>query len=172
MTRFRIQVKADIGCAPAAMPGGFLILIRFRCARWVPGGIARFPMMWYILLVKRLAAIALMSVLSFLLIAPAAFAQNAEAQLPACCRLHGKHRCVRATEGSPAAALQAANEPCPMFPRGGVPGSVHPVPAVLTSGATENGITADRAAHWIANPFAHVSLKRTAQRRGPPAVIS
>jgi len=50
--------------------------------------------LWYIWPAKRIAAILLLGVFTFLLIAPVALARDPESQLPTCCRAHGKHNCM------------------------------------------------------------------------------
>jgi len=82
-----------------------------------------------LILVKRIGAMLLLGVISFLLIAPVAMAQDPESQLPACCRTHGKHHCMMSTADASAASagvsLRATRERCPLFPRGGVLGCYH-----------------------------------------------
>src|SRR5579872_5652376 len=65
---------------------------------------------------RRISAILLLALFSFSLIGPLSFAQDAESNLPACCRRGGKHHCAMTTvrsESSSGPALQTAR--CPLF---------------------------------------------------------
>jgi hypothetical protein len=66
---------------------------------------------------RRAITLLLMLVFSSMLMAPL-FASDPEANLPACCRRHGKHHCmmqaVQGSDGPP--GLTAVREKCPCFP--------------------------------------------------------
>lgn len=70
---------------------------------------------------RRATAVLLLTIFSWMLIAPQ-FAPAAEASLPPCCRRHGKHHCMmqrmqamKCSRGGPA----GVSEPCPCRPMGG-----------------------------------------------------
>lgn len=130
-------------------------------------------MLWYIWLVRRIAAILLLGVFSFLLIAPAAMAQDPEAQLPACCRTHGKHHCMMPTgnqSGGP--SFQAQNDRCPLFPKAGAFGSYHQTVTLAASQRFFASIVSHPAAHAQTEALYRISYSRTGQKRGPPVVLS
>src|SRR6266700_4977466 len=76
---------------------------------------------------RRFSAILLLALFSFSLLSPAAPGSGADANLPACCRLDGKHHCSMRRGGgaSQSGAGFKANGKCPMYP-----------PVVLSSGGS------------------------------------
>jgi hypothetical protein len=64
---------------------------------------------------RRAVALALMLILSSLLMAPL-FASDPEANLPACCRRHGKHHCMMSEQRDGGSGFAAVREKCPFFP--------------------------------------------------------
>ena len=70
---------------------------------------------------RRAVALLLMLIFSSMLMAPL-FASDPEANLPPCCRRHGKHHCMmqgmQGSDGRPGFA--AVREKCPCFPAGTV----------------------------------------------------
>jgi len=123
--------------------------------------------------VKRFAAVLLLGVFSFLLIAPAALAQDPETQLPACCRTHGKHRCMlppASQSGGP--SFRAQNERCPLFPGAG---AFAPYQHSFTLTASQQffaRIASHPAAQAQTEALYRISYSRTGQKRGPPVNLS
>jgi len=123
--------------------------------------------------VTRVAALLLLGVFGFLLIAPVAFAQDPEAQLPACCRAHGKHRCVMppgAHSGGP--SLQSQNDRCPLFPQAGALGSYHHTVTLTASQQFFASVVNQPAVHAQIEALYRISYSRTGQKRGPPIGLS
>jgi len=124
---------------------------------------------------RRVAAILLLSLLSYSLIGPALFA-DPESNLPACCRRNGKHHCsmmdgdMAATPASGTVA-DAQRMKCPLFPTGG---AVLPHSDVaLLGGSQPTGISL--ACH-VAVPVNaesgyRVSLDGAHPKRGPPILL-
>jgi hypothetical protein len=70
---------------------------------------------------RRAIAVSLLTIFSWMLIAPL-FAPDAEASLPPCCRRHGRHHCMMQMMQAMNGALGGparASEPCPCWPKGG-----------------------------------------------------
>lgn len=125
---------------------------------------------------RRLLATLLVSVFSFSLMAPLLLAGE-DANLPACCRRGGAHRCAmmdmdqdEAHGPSSGASLVAHTLKCPYFPKGGAlpphsdavllagPQSIHAV--VLTQRRVQPGA---QAGYPVAYACAH-------PKRGPPVL--
>jgi hypothetical protein len=119
---------------------------------------------------RRVAA-SLLLLFSFSLIAPA-LAADPESNLPACCRRGGKHECqLRGASHSSGVAFEAAK--CPFFP------GARGVSAQPQSGAPVTVIAANNApvrsyvvAHAQTVSFLRISFSRSAQKRGPPALLA
>jgi hypothetical protein len=127
----------------------------------------------YIYLVRRIAAILLLGVFSILLIAPIAMAQDPEAQLPACCRTHGKHHCMMPTGSqSRGPSLQAGNVRCPLFPGAGALASYQQTVTLAASQQFFGNITGHPSVHAHTEALYRISYSRTGQKRGPPALLS
>ena len=124
----------------------------------------------YHAVVRRVLAIALLTLFSLSVIPPTAFASDPDAGLPACCRRAGKHHCSVATEGSsPGPALQAS--PCSFFP--GVRGvTASPNVGTLATPLVSRVSYASTSATPLANatPF-EVLFHAPRQQRGPPALF-
>ncbi|MEO8051892.1 MAG: hypothetical protein ABI833_15860 [Acidobacteriota bacterium] len=122
---------------------------------------------------KRIAAILVLGVFSFLLIAPLAIATDPEAQLPACCRAHGKHHCMMPV-GSPSGApmFRPQNSVCPLFPSAGALGASDSTVTLAASQHFFAGIVSHPAAHAQTEALYRISYSRTGQKRGPPVVLS
>ena len=119
-------------------------------------------------LMRRLAALSLVTIFSFMLLAPL-FAPSGEAALPPCCRRHGKHHCsmMEPLTGSQR-GVQTIQERCP-FSR------------VAKSAAHITSYQPEAAAQFFAQLVSHpsrapqtealrrLSLDRNRQKRGPPA---
>jgi len=124
--------------------------------------------------VHRASAISLLAAIGFSLIAPGVLL-DAESNLPACCRRNGAHRCTMnmdAPAPSSGTALQAIRQNCPWFPL-----------AIATPARSDTAMPAPAAAIFAAligapsiqvQAEAHyrVSLSRSHQKRGPPALLS
>ena len=124
----------------------------------------------------RAIAVLLVSLLGFGMMAPAMSAYTG-AELPACCRTHGKHKCEMrhpssAIDGQSAAFLHSIREKCPFSSDGGFI-------AVAPLGFFPAGVSAQRGLfapepNRVAEAEARyrVSFSRTRQKRGPPAFLS
>jgi hypothetical protein len=121
---------------------------------------------------RRAIALLLMLVFSSMLMAPL-FASDPEANLPACCRRHGKHHCmmqaVQGSDGPP--GLTAVREKCPCFPVGTVAGrSVQfaPEPGGLFHPAARSGTLLVPPAQ----PGVRASFLGSYPKRGPPSPLA
>jgi hypothetical protein len=127
-----------------------------------------------LIVVKRIGAMLLLGVISFLLIAPVAIAQDPESQLPACCRTHGKHHCMMSTADASAASagvsLRATHARCPLFPRAGVLGCYHGTVTLTASQQFFAGIVSYPAAPAQTEALYRISYNRSCQKRGPPSL--
>jgi hypothetical protein len=128
---------------------------------------------------RRVAAIWLVSLFSFSLIAPA-LSVEAESNLPACCRRDGKHHCgmlaqdmADMAEGPQSGpAVDALHARCPFFPTGG---AVLPNPegAVLAAFQPAGiAIAGQIAIPAHAAAGCHISFNTSHQKRGPPSLLS
>ena len=120
--------------------------------------------------VRRVLAIALLSLFSLSLIPPSTFASDPDAGLPACCRRAGKHHCFLATEGSSSGpALQAS--PCGFFP--GVRGvTASPNLGLLATPLVSRVSHTSTSASLLANETPPEVLFHSPRRqRGPPALL-
>ncbi len=122
---------------------------------------------------RRIVSIALLAVFSWQFAAPA-FSPDAEANLPPCCRRHGKHHCmmsrmVRQESGHP--AFTRVTEKCPYGPAS--------VTAAHTSAyqprADSSFYTGSGSQSAVAPPtapFAVNTFLRGHQKRGPPFLLA
>ncbi|MFN0171085.1 MAG: hypothetical protein ACKV22_32100 [Bryobacteraceae bacterium] len=123
---------------------------------------------------RRASAILLLVVLSFPLISPA-LVVNAKTALPECCRRDGTHHCSmmdstdmpRQPSG---AAVEAAREKCPLFPKGGaIPvsgsiGDLSPSPFFFASLVSLPAVVEQAETRY------RISFSRARQKRGPPSL--
>jgi hypothetical protein len=123
--------------------------------------------------VFRVPAILLVALLSFLLIAPGSYVSS-ESRLPICCRSHGLHKCAMGSDASTASnAGPVVRGLCPFANQHqpGVAGASR-----LTLPSTASAVFAELVSHPATRPqviaFARVSLLRSCQKRGPPALFS
>lgn len=115
---------------------------------------------------RRILASLLLALVGFSLIAPALFASDADAKLPACCRRNGKHHCTQTT-GS---GFHAAR--CADFP------SIAAIPSNQTAALPE--LFEATFAALIAQPTrtsrlevrSLISYSQAGQKRGPPSFTS
>lgn len=121
---------------------------------------------------RRVLALLLLALFTFPLIAPV-FAEDAEWQLPACCRRDGKHHCAMfsnmETQGP---AVQAIRPNCPYypattaFPAKGNFAILRNLQLIFASVRAGPAVPARMEAQYR-NPFS-----RSRQKRGPPARFS
>jgi hypothetical protein len=126
---------------------------------------------------RRLLAALLVSVFSFSLIGPALIG-DADSSLPACCRRGGQHHCAMVDMDQDAAAsesgpvLKAHADKCPYFPKGAalLP---HSGAALLAASHALLAIPLSQlTAQSQAEGGYRISLGRSHQKRGPPALLS
>lgn len=121
---------------------------------------------------RRISGILLLCLFSFPLIAPAVFAPDPDANLPACCRRDGKHKCSLASHASSSqgSAFQSVN--CVSFP------GAQAFPLRLVPGPL--GVPAAVAAPIASQPVSRpqtevlyrVAFSRAQHGRGPPLAFS
>jgi hypothetical protein len=107
----------------------------------------------------------------------AAASSDPEANLPACCRRHGKHHCammdayLQATSpGSP--QVSATPQHCPFYPHGVPPGSLTLHAAPPPAAAHFAQLVSQPAIQAQTQALYCLSLDRARQKRGPPALSS
>ena len=116
---------------------------------------------------RRLAAILLIGLFSFSLLAPMVWAQSAESRMPECCRRAGKHHCtVAGQSGQHSGPGMLAN--CRLYPQKATTAAsgatTSPRPA-LTSFAVIPARCAVVLTHFT--PY-RLAYSRSDQKRGPP----
>ena len=124
----------------------------------------------YHAVVRKVLAIALLTLFSLSLIPLSAFASDPEAGLPTCCRRNGRHHCSLATQGSSSGpALQAS--PCSFFP--GVIGvTASPNAGVLVTPLVSRVSRASASATPLATKTpSQVLFHSPRQQRGPPTLL-
>jgi hypothetical protein len=123
---------------------------------------------------RRALASLLLAVFSFPLIAPALFADS-ESQLPECCRRNGKHHCAMTTEepaSTTGVSFRSNQARCPLYP-GALSAPAGDYVAILrTSGALCAAIVSHPSVHAQTEAGYRISFGRSAQKRGPPVVLS
>ena len=123
---------------------------------------------------RRVPALLLVAVFSFLLIGPAVW-MNADSNLPACCRRGGKHHCAMMdADGapSPSPAVKAPVTRCPLFPKGGV-ALPYAGAALLSGGQPVGQSMGGQMALPVGALGEHrLSLDRSHLTRGPPRLFS
>jgi hypothetical protein len=120
---------------------------------------------------RRLAAAILLAWIHFaLLFAAVTPAVASDANLPACCRKNGTHRCWMTQSSASGPGFQAAL--CPMYPRAGaVPGQAKS--AGLTASASVFGVIASHPAVQPQTEARYrISFSRAGQKRGPPSFLA
>jgi hypothetical protein len=122
---------------------------------------------------RRAIAHSLLMIFSWMLVAPL-FAQNFEANLPACCRRAGKHHCMmRGMEqaGSEEAGFASVQEKCPCLPES--TGAVHAAKFMPGAGprlCDEVGFHPAYALQMSAH--FRILFFRDHQKRGPPSPLA
>jgi membrane protein YqaA with SNARE-associated domain len=134
----------------------------------------------YTAVMRRAFATLLLLVFGASFVAPFVAAADPEANLPACCRAHGKHHCMMSAgmmrrmmaaqnDGTP--KLVQIREKCPCTPMLGasasaasflLPGSAEVIYASILAHPTLPAQTASKA---------RISHSRSRQKRGPPALF-
>jgi len=118
---------------------------------------------------RRGLAINLVGLFSFLLISPAFSAPAPDANLPACCRLAGKHRCsLRTQQETSGAAFRSGA--CPLY-RTQIGPAASAGNALQTETGAANPLIPTPANFLQPQSRSHSSYHRTGQTRGPPALI-
>jgi len=161
----RIQVRSSLvfALAQGAMRRGYSLLVFVQQARSVEEELRRF------------LAIALLAVFGLPFVSPLlAMTARSEANLPACCRKHGKHHCMMSVvernqlDGGKA-AFTAPLERCPYAPVA-ILGTQHPATFAHPAWQT---IHADFATYAVGDADTrsklHIACDRTHCKRGPPA---
>lgn len=128
-------------------------------------------------LMRRASSILLVTIFSLSLIMPALFASDPYANLPACCRKDGKHRCALTaamiaamTADSLGPALTAGT--CSDYPSVQV-GPTRPVCVAALPGANPAGFEiAGPVLGLRVQPFGRSSYSRAGQKRGPPSLLA
>jgi hypothetical protein len=122
---------------------------------------------------RRALASLLLAVFSFPLIAPAMFA-DAESQLPECCRRGGKHHCAMTMdEAAPASGVTFRSIPqrCPLY-CGALSAPGDYVAVLKSSGAVFGALVSHPAIQLQVEAGYRISFSRSAQKRGPPVILS
>ena len=119
---------------------------------------------------RRLLAISLMMLFSFLLISPLLASDAVEASLPACCRREGKHHCaMQAADSEQGRSIGIVDEKCPYAPA--APAAFHlSVFAPSGADAVFAGLVAHPAIHAQTAAHYRISFDRSRQKRGPPSL--
>lgn len=121
-------------------------------------------------MMRRIWAMLLVAVFSFVVIGPALLVPTGDQKLPPCCRKDGKHHCATAAsqESTFGPSFQAAR--CALFVNN------QTLPPVPTSGMPKVGQATLAAVVFQRTPrpqsvkLGRISFDRVAQKRGPPFV--
>lgn len=122
---------------------------------------------------RRVSAILLVALFGFSLISPAVFASDTDSNLPACCRLAGKHHCAmtaRQSDSSSGPSLNAGK--CPFFLAAkGVPVSrTDNLPGVSQAIFAE--LVSSPASRPQTRALGRIFYGRAGQKRGPPTSLA
>lgn len=112
--------------------------------------------------VRRIPAILLLGLFSFLLIEPAVLAEN-DSRLPACCRRDGLHHCSRTNAQGP--FVQGV---CPAFPKTGAAPAYSKTIIVRAVRAAFVGLITFPAGRAQTALLCRASYSRARQKRAPP----
>ena len=118
---------------------------------------------------RRLLATLLLACFSLALWPVALFADD-EANLPACCKKNGKHKCAMSTMDDDAGPL-FKSERCPDFPNclPSVSGELDATP--VTQSSTSELVVQSPAPETQADTQYRISCERSRQKRGPPSFL-
>jgi hypothetical protein len=122
---------------------------------------------------RRTLATLLIAIFGFAPISPALFASDVDANLPACCRSHGKHHCTMMamrSVSSPGPAMRAGR--CPLFPTNKAVAAQRITSALRTSQAAFSEVVSHPASRPQTEALYRISYSRAAQKRGPPSFLS
>jgi hypothetical protein len=122
--------------------------------------------------VRRLLAISLLLLFSFLLVSPLLASDVVEANLPACCRRAGKHHCAMSFDAGSqqGRSISIVAEKCPCAPA--VPATFHlSVFAPPADDAVFAGLASHPAIHTQIEAQYRISFDRARQKRGPPTLF-
>jgi len=121
------------------------------------------------LTMRRTLATLLIAVFGLVPSSSALFPSDAESNLPACCRVHGKHHCAMMANppaSSSGPVIQAGN--CPFFP-GSNAAVAHPITDIpKASQAVFSEVVSHPATHPQTEALYRISFSRADQKRGPP----
>jgi len=121
---------------------------------------------------RRVLAGLLVGMFGFSLIAPAVFASDADANLPACCRRGGKHHCAMMAGHSDSSGPSWQADRCGLYPSAPTipPGQTVSLPGVSQS--IFRGLLSHPATCLRTEALCRISYSRAGQKRGPPAPLS
>jgi len=121
--------------------------------------------------VKRLLAISLLLLFSFLLVSPLLASDAVDASLPACCRRAGKHHCAMSmdTGSQPGKSFSIVAEKCPCTPATTTAFHLSAF-APPADDAIFAGLTSHPAIHAQTEARYRISFDRARQKRGPPSL--
>jgi hypothetical protein len=122
--------------------------------------------------VQRISAILLLVLFGLSPIVPAF--PNADPKLPECCRRDGKHHCGAADQqaSSSGVVVKSDRPKCASYPNGGAVPSHSKTVFLKTSQTGFAPILTYSAVHAQIHAFYRISLERSHQKRGPPALLS
>lgn len=118
--------------------------------------------------VRRIVAILLAHVFSFLLMLPF-FASNSEIAVPACCRRAGKHHCMSHVQSSPGTgpAVASITAKCSSFPRAAVTKHVQEF-SPFASSSIYAGLVSHPSVIAQTEAGYRTAFDTSRQKRGPP----
>lgn len=104
-------------------------------------------------------------------------AAPAEAQLPACCRRDGKHKCGmmmarQAASSSSSPGFNTLAMKCPFYPKSAPTSAVTHLDALIPQQLFAGSVAQPAAAIAQAEALYRISFARSSQKRGPPALFS
>jgi hypothetical protein len=126
--------------------------------------------------VRRFVSISLLLLLTLPLVSPLFAASMAEANVPVCCRRHGKHHCTmtavaqQSSSTSSKVKTAAVRERCPYNPSSSAAVNLVFVTDPIQQ-AIFAGIVSHPACHAQTEACFRISFDRSRQKRGPPALI-
>jgi hypothetical protein len=121
--------------------------------------------------VRRLLAISLLLLFSFLLVSPLLASDAVDARLPACCRRAGKHHCAMLSDAGSqqGKSVSIVAEKCPCSPA--IPAVFHlSAFAPPADDALFAGLVSHPAIHAQTEAQYRISFDRARQKRGPPSL--
>jgi hypothetical protein len=117
---------------------------------------------------RRVVAVFMLALVSLSLLAPALFAADPDAHLPACCRRGGKHRCAMDTAATADSSPGLTSRTCSDYPPAHI-GAAGPASWFAHAAVAVHGLdAANRNPGAQDEPFNHSSYSRAGQKRGPP----